>query len=235
VRIAAVVQARLSSQRLPGKVLQLVGGTPLIGLLLEGVTRCRRLDTVVIATSTDPSDDPLDSFAKSAGIGCFRGSLNNVGERMLGAAASVGADAFVRLNGDSPLLDPSLVDRAVDLFLEGPADIVTNVWPRSFPKGQSVEVISLAALTRTVPLMGLEDREHVTMHFYSHADRYVIRSFTADRPRPEVKLSVDEPADLRRCTAIVRLLGRPHWEAGWEECVRASDELAAEGEGTWPA
>jgi spore coat polysaccharide biosynthesis protein SpsF len=135
---------------------------------------------------------------------------------------------LVRLSGDSPLLDPALVDRAVALFRLDAADLVSNVASRTFPKGQSVEVLSRQALARAVAAMTTRyEREHVTPYLYAHPDDFVIRSFTATVPRPEVQLSVDDASDFERCEAILSSLGRPSWEAGWEECVRASDALAA--------
>jgi spore coat polysaccharide biosynthesis protein SpsF len=222
----AVVQARFSSERLSGKVLRPMHGRPMLGYLLEGLTHCRSIDSVVVATSADASDDAVARFAQASGVRCHRGSLEDVASRLLGAADAVRADALVRLNGDSPLLDPAVVDRGVELFRSEPADLVSNVVQRSFPKGQSVEVLSRDALARGVAAMTTaSEREHVTPHFYSNAADYVIRSFSAAHPRPDVQLSVDDEHDFARCEAILVSLGRPPWEAGWEACVRAADAL----------
>src|SRR5262249_16756079 len=152
-----------------------------------------------VATSIDPSDDAVERFAERNGVKVFRGALDNVALRMLEAAQAANADAVVRVNGDSPLLDPALVDRAAHLFRETLVDLVANVSPRSFAKGQSVEVISRGALaTALMRMVRDEEREHVTLHFYAHPDAWRIRSFTAERPRPELQLSIDEGADLAR-------------------------------------
>lgn len=226
MRTIAVIQARFNSQRLPGKVLRPLLGRPMIDYLLEGLDRCRTLNGIVLATSFESSDDPVASFARDKGVPCFRGPLDDVANRMLGAARSVGADALVRVSGDSPLLDPALVDSAVELYQQESGDLVTNVWPRSFPRGQSVEVISCLALARAVNAMTTDyEREHVTTHFYANPERYSIHSFTASRPRPDLQLSVDDASDFARCEAILSALDRPHWEAGWEACVRACDVL----------
>lgn len=231
-RVVAVVQARLSSRRLPGKILKLLAGRPSLDYLLEALGQCRSLAEVVIATSVDPSDEPTAAFAAGRGLCCHRGPLDDVALRLLDAARSVDADAFVRVNGDSPLLDPALIDEAVELYLRTAADLVSNVHPRSFPKGQSVEVISVEAMRRAVDAMTTpQEREHVTPYFYAHDDEFVIRSFGATQPRPDVQLSIDSPEDFTRCEAILAELGVPPWQAGWQACVRAYDRVAAAGGG----
>ena len=203
-------------------------GRPSLDHLLEGLAHSEALDGLIIATSTDPSDDPTAVFARQRCIDCYRGSLEDVALRLLRAGEEQGADAVVRINGDSPLMDPVLIDRAVDLFREAPVDIVTNVRPRTFPKGQSVEVISLDALRRAVVSMtAAEDREHVTAYIYAHAAEFSVRSFVSDTPRPDVQLSIDDARDFARCAAILEVLGGPPWQVGWRACVRAYDESAA--------
>lgn len=205
-----------------------LGDRAMLGHLCDGLRYARTLDEFVLATSTEPSDDAVASYAQHSGIPCYRGSLSNVAERMLFAARSFNADAVVRLNGDSPLLDPALVDQAVEVFLRERVDIVTNARPRSFPKGQSVEVMTTSALAGAVASMSTsEEREHVTQYFYTHADRFVIRSIAAARPRPEVQLSVDTAEDFTRCESILKMLGIPPWQAGWQACVAQYDALAA--------
>ncbi len=203
-------------------------GRPSLDYLLEGLAHSKALDGLIIATSTHPSDDPTAAFAWRRGISCYRGSLEDVALRLLRAGDEQGADGVVRINGDSPLLDPALIDQAVGLFREAPIDIVTNVRPRTFPKGQSVEVIALDALRGAVVSMtSAEEREHVTAYLYAHAAEFSMRSFVADTPRPEVQLSIDDARDFARCAAILEVLGGAPWQVGWRACVRAYDELAA--------
>lgn len=226
-RIVAVVQARLSSRRLPGKILKTMHGRPCLDYLLDALAQVPGLTGLVLATSTDPSDDPTADYARSRGVHCHRGSLDHVAERLLQAAEEQGAGAFVRVNGDSPLLDPALVSEGIALFHRHSPDVVTNVFPRSFPKGQSVEVLSVQAMGRAVRLMSQPaEREHVTPFIYAHPQEFTIRSFVSDMPRPEVQLSVDSPEDFERCSAIVGMLDIPPWRAGWRACVEAHDRIA---------
>jgi spore coat polysaccharide biosynthesis protein SpsF len=224
MRIVGVIQARVSSRRLPGKILLQLCGRPTLDYLVDALMRAQRLDGIVLATSTDPSDDQTALFARQRGIPCHRGSLENVALRMLGAGEEHQARAIVRINGDSPLMDPVIIDPAVPLFDEGPVDIVTNVHPRTFPKGQSVEVIALSALRAAVAAMGSsEEREHVTPYIYAHPELFSIVSFRADPPRPEIQLSIDDGEDFDRCAAILRALAGPPWQVGWRACVAAYD------------
>jgi spore coat polysaccharide biosynthesis protein SpsF len=228
MRTVAVIQARMTSRRLPGKILLRLVDRPLLDYLVEGLRHARRLDGVAIATSTDGSDDATEEFARSRGLRCHRGSLEDVAGRLLEAAEEEQADAIVRVNGDSPLLDPQLVDEGVDVFRANEADIATNVRPRTYPKGQSVEVIAVAALRRAVAKMkSAEDREHVTPYLYAHPEEFSIASFVTDPPRASAQLCVDDAADFARCAAILALLPGPPWQSGWRACLAAYDRLRA--------
>ena len=139
--IGAIVQARMSSMRLPGKSLRPLCGKPMLQYVLESLAQVDELAETIVATSSDPSDDPIAEFCDQFGSVCFRGSLDHVAERFLQTANARGLSAFVRVSGDSPLLDPRFVARAVDLFVESNADVVTNVFPRTYPPGMSVELV----------------------------------------------------------------------------------------------
>jgi spore coat polysaccharide biosynthesis protein SpsF len=228
MRVIGVVQARLSSRRLPGKILMKMLARPILDHLLEGLSHAVRLDHIVLATSIDPSDAPTAGFAAARGIPCHRGPLDDVAARLLHAGEEYQADAIVRISGDSPLIDPAIVDHAVGLFCEGAAEIVTNVRPRTFPRGQSVEVIALNALRRTTARMTTsQEREHVTQYMYAHPQEYSIRSFVTPDRRPEVQLSIDDAQDFARCAAILEALPGPPWQVGWRACVAAYDRYMA--------
>lgn len=220
----AVVQARTGSTRLPGKVLRDLRGQPLLAYVLDRLERALRLDALVVATSTEPADDAVAELCARRGVACFRGSEHDVAGRYLGAAAAHGLDAVVRISGDSPLLDQALVDRAVALYAEADADLVTNVAPRTFPPGESVEVVRAGALRAAHAAMrDPEDHEHVTRYLYAHPERFRIASFAAARDYGALRLVVDTPDDLARVEAILARMTRPHWEYGLDEVA----ELAA--------
>jgi spore coat polysaccharide biosynthesis protein SpsF (cytidylyltransferase family) len=226
--MVAIVAARHSSHRLPGKVLRPLHGRPLLAHALVRLQSVDRLDDIVVATSAEPSDDAVAAFAISHDVPCWRGGLDDVLGRLLDAAAAFRADAVVRVSGDSPLIDPGVVATAVQLYLDSAADIVTNVFPRSFPRGQSVEVLSRRALERLAAETTEEaDREHVTRYAYAHPDRFVIRNFSAARPRPELQLSVDTAADFERAAALLAATSDPPRFASVERLVELADALPA--------
>jgi spore coat polysaccharide biosynthesis protein SpsF len=228
MRIGAVIQARSSSRRLPGKVLRLLRGKPMIAYLVERLQRAEGLNGIVLATSTETSDDALAGFVATLGIACYRGALDDVGARVLEAARAQGFDALVRVNGDSPLLDPALVARGVAIFREDHADLVTNVRPRSFPKGQSVEVIRTTVLAQAMSeATEPGEHEHVTPFLYAHPDRFRIVNFAAPRPRPELQLSVDTPEDFARIEAMLGRMSGSHLDYGVDALIQHADAVDA--------
>jgi spore coat polysaccharide biosynthesis protein SpsF len=214
----------MGSRRLPGKVLAPIVDRPLLQYLLERLARCVSLDAVVVATSTEPADDPVARFCEERRIPCHRGPAENVAGRIRDAVAAAGFDVFVRVNGDSPLLDPGLVQRGIAVCVRERCDIATNVFPRSFPAGQSVEVLNTRAFERGYGGMrDPADLEHVTPFFYRHADEFAIHNFSASRDYGSLRLVVDTPEDLVRITSIVGRMDEPHWQYGLDEVA----ELAA--------
>ena len=203
-----IVQARMGSTRLPGKVMAPIEGKPLLSVLLERLSIIQHAK-VVLSTSDNAEDDVLDELGRSLGIRVFRGKVNDVASRFLHAALELKAESFARISGDSPLLDPSLVTQAFDEYLScGEADIVTNVFPRSFPRGQSVEVIRTQVLARHLNEMNSHQREHVTQYFYSNHDKFTIRNFSnACGDQGQINLSVDTDSDLARVRVTARSLG----------------------------
>lgn len=193
----------MSSRRLPGKMLAPIAGRPLLAWLIERLSACTTLDGIILATSDHPSDAPLAELAEKLGIPCYRGPLDDVAMRFIQTIDVFGLPSFVRICGDSPLIDPALVDYAVRLFEAGPCDITTNVHPRSFPKGQSVEVVNSAAFKAAYAAMTEnEEREHVTSWFYNHTAEAAITNFTARRDMSSIRLCVDTAEDLASIRAL---------------------------------
>ncbi|MCA1999825.1 MAG: NTP transferase domain-containing protein [Hyphomicrobiales bacterium] len=230
MRVVAIVQARWSSARLPGKVVRVLAGRPLLGHLLGRLRRVNGLDGIAIATSDAPSDDPVAAFAAREGIPCHRGPLEDVATRMLGAARASGADAFVRISGDSPLLDPDIVAQALRLFGDARPDLVSNVVRRTFPKGQSVEIVRVETFARLLPRFGAgEDREHVTPFLYRNPNLCRIVGFEREPPAGEVQLSIDTEEDFEAVERLIHALGPEADAAGLETLLATRQRLIAEG------
>jgi len=231
----------MSSSRLPGKSLTPLGDDVLLGHVTSAIKQCTNISKIVVVTSTNPSDNKIVDWCRFRGLAVTRGSLQNVAERVLEAAQEYKADAFVRVSGDSPLIDPRLIDYAVEVFRAHDYDVVTNVFPRTFPSGQSVEVVRTASLAEAYSggLTTFEE-EHVTQVFYQHPERFDIRNFDVAElavlsnmtwVAERVHLAVDDPIDLARCEHVIRALGPIHpWDAGWLACSQIAMEMRSSHE-----
>jgi spore coat polysaccharide biosynthesis protein SpsF (cytidylyltransferase family) len=221
----AVVQARMSSTRLPGKVLADVEGEPLLALLLARLSRAERVGEVVLATSTDAVDDPVAALARAAGVRVSRGAREDVLARFLGAIGQR-EGPVVRITADCPLIDPAIVDATVERFLsvDGCA-YASNVDPRTFPDGLDVEVIDASALRALArERLDASDREHVTTAIRSRPERFAQATLVAARDLGSLRWTVDEPEDLEFVRLLVRRLGSRRHEAGLEEILAAVHE-----------
>lgn len=208
-KVAAIVQARMSSSRLPGKVLEEIGAQPAILFQLQRLTRARELDDLVVATSTEPSDDRLAECVAAAGYRLVRGPLEDVLGRYEQAGSQIGCDAVVRLTGDCPLLDPEVVDLVVARWRDGDEDFVANCFePRTYPPGMDAEVISWPVLAEAArEATASDEREHVTPFVRRRPERYALVRLDLDPPAAEVRLVLDTEADLAYLRALVERVG----------------------------
>jgi len=225
MNVIAMIQARMGSTRLPGKVLMNLAGEPMLARIVERVGRAESLDSIVIATTDGPSDDRLATFCDARGWNYFRGSTDDVLDRYYRAAIEYQADAIVRITADEPIIDPVLIDRVVERFLahRGPIDYVSNFLPpRTFPRGQEVEVFSWDALERS----WREDdnpawREHVDMYIHRHPERFVVEAIHHPRDWSSLRWTVDVPADLELIRMVYHHFG--HDRFGWREVLHACE------------
>ncbi len=214
-----IIQARMNSTRFPGKVLAPLCGKPLLAHLLERISRNHHGCDIVVATSADDSDIPIVQFCATNSILCHRGPLGHVAERFASCLKTYPAEAFVRLSGDSPLLDVELVDRAIALYRQQDYDLITNVRPRTFPRGQSVEMIrSSCFLEHVGNMQDVRDQEHVTRYFYQHATAFKLCCFESPDPSyADISLAVDTPADLVAIETIMQQHMERQLEDSWLE------------------
>ncbi|SRR5581483_1684301 len=221
----AVVQVRMDSARLPGKALMELCGRPLLGRVVDRVSSAKAVSRVIVATSTSSSDGGIAAFCAREDIRCYRGPLDDVAERFRQVVNLEVAEAFVRINGDSPLIDPALIDQAVKYYKQEECDLVTNVLVRTFPKGQSVEVIRSSVFERLCGLLTNPDqKEHVTKAFYDNPNDFRIVSFTSGMNAGAVNLSVDTADDFMRLEKLINLAGS---DRGWRELLASCQSLTA--------
>jgi spore coat polysaccharide biosynthesis protein SpsF len=200
VDVRAVIQARMGSQRFPGKVLAPLRGEPVIIHVVRAVADAIGEDNLVVATSDEPADDPLALYLESLAVPCFRGPCDDVLERFRRCVLAYPCDWVLRICADSPRLDPEMVRAVVQARGDGSCDLVSTIFPRTFPKGQDAELVRSGALLELDgPELTADDREHVTPFFYRHADRYVIRNVESGDPAlAQTSVAVDTVEDLRR-------------------------------------
>ncbi len=206
--IVAVVQARMGSTRLPGKVLADLGGRPVVQHVLARAAEIAGVKEVVLAIPEGAEDDPLDAVARAIGVRVVRGSATDVLDRYHAAAQLAKADAVVRITADCPLLDPSIAGRVVERFSAAGADYASNVHPPTFPDGYDTEVFSRAALdTAWREARDAYEREHVTPFIWRRPERFRIENVTDIVDRSSWRVTLDTADDLDRLRSIWSRLG----------------------------
>jgi spore coat polysaccharide biosynthesis protein SpsF (cytidylyltransferase family) len=225
VTALAIVQARMSSTRLPGKSLADVDGEPLVALLLRRLGHASELDRIVVATSIDAIDDPIRDLAELLGSTVYRGSRDDVLARFIGAAA-LHPGPLVRITGDCPLIDPEVVDQTVRLFEATPGcGYASNIEPRTFPDGLDVEVFDARTLRwASEHALDPSDREHVTTVIRRNLGSMTTASVTCDQELGDLHWSVDTSDDLEFVRAVVRRLGTRRHTAGLAEILSTVGE-----------
>lgn len=206
MRVVAIIQARMGSTRLPGKVLLPIGGRSMLARVVAACRASATLDDVVVATTDHSHDALVAGEAATAGAGVFRGHPHDVLARYLGAARAFHADVVVRVTADCPLLDPAVIDTMVRSLIDGePADYVSNTHDRSYPRGLDVEVMHFDVLARLGRLArSPAAREHVTAHIIEAKNRFVTRQVVADCDNSDLRLTVDTHADLQLVEIVWR-------------------------------
>lgn len=195
----AILQARMSSSRLPGKVMAPVLGEPMIGRQLERLQRSKLIDKLMVATSTEASDDPVADYVEALGLPVFRGSLDDVLDRFAGAARLFPkAEAIVRLTADCPLTDPELIDTVIEHHHQVEADYTSNtLGARTYPHGLDAEVIRPAVLQEAAEqAKDPYEREHVTPYIYRRAETYLLAGVARHKSLSQLRWTVDLPSDM---------------------------------------
>jgi spore coat polysaccharide biosynthesis protein SpsF len=221
--VVAIVQARMASSRLPGKVLRELGGEPVLAWVVERCRRALTVNSVLVATTTEPADDPVALLCAERGWPVFRGSQFDVLDRYYQAARWVKADVIVRVTADCPLIDPQVIDQVVREFLERGVDFAANrlppPWKRTFPIGLDTEVVSFAALERAWREANQKyEREHVMPYLYDEPGRFNIFILEHEPDLGHLRWTVDTPEDLELLQAVVERLSR-RMDFSWEEVL----------------
>lgn len=207
ISVLCVLQARMSSTRLPGKVLKPILGRPMLGHQIDRIGRARRIDRLIVATSSEASDQLLADYCRELGVDCYRGSLNDVLDRYYQAARSYAPQHVMRLTGDCPLTDPALLDRIVAQHLREGNDYTSNVHERTYPDGLDAELFRYSLLEQAwreahTPF----EREHVTPYFYSTGPAFRRGAVKDTIDRSQWRWTVDYPEDFEFVSRVFEAL-----------------------------
>ena len=191
-----IVQARSSSKRFPNKIFKKLGKLAIIERVYLNLKKSKKISKIIFATSTNRKDDAIELFCKGKKINFVRGSMDNVSSRFLLAIKKYDANSFVRISCDSPLIDHRIIDKAILIFNKKKVDLVTNIFPRTFPRGQSVEVLRSNILEKSIINFDKLQREHVTKYFYDNFKKFKIQNIKSKNNLSELRLCVDTKKDL---------------------------------------
>ena len=203
MKVVAILQARMGSTRLPGKVLLDLAGRTMLARVVRRVRRAPGIDEAVVATSVASGDDPIVEECRRLDVACFRGSEPDVLDRYYRAASALQADVAVRITADCPLIDPGESGRVIRAFLQRKPDYASNILCRTYPRGLDTEVMTAATLGRawreaTEPYQ----RTHVTPYVYQHPERFRLLSVTGEEDLSVHRWTVDSPDDLKLVRAV---------------------------------
>ncbi|HDZ73846.1 MAG TPA: spore coat protein [Aurantimonas coralicida] len=226
--IIAIIQARASSRRLPGKVIKPILGKPMLARQIERIGRCTSFETLVLATSDHDADDAVATVGAECGVPVYRGSLDDVLDRFYQAAKPYQPSHVVRLTGDCPLADWTVVDAVVRYAVEGDYDYASNTIKPTFPDGLDVEVATFAALATawreaTSPV----DREHVMPFLHRQPERFRLGNFENGEDLSALRWTVDEPSDFAMVSAVYEALYPGNPVFGTDAILRFLEENAA--------
>lgn len=209
MKTTIIVQARMNSTRLPGKILKKVLGKPLLVYQLERLRQVKLVDEIVIATTTNETDLPIVKLCSDLAIPCFRGPEDDVLARYYGAAQQFPGEIIIRLTSDCPVIDPVVVDNVIQYYLDHrkEVDYVSNVLKRTYPRGMDTEVFSFKVLQEAY-LQATErsDREHVTPFIYLQPNRFRLDNVAYPKDQSQYRWTVDTPEDLELINKIIGAL-----------------------------
>lgn len=217
--IGIIVLCRFNSSRLPGKILKVINGKPILAYILERLSLLGDKYRIVVCTSEEKTDNPIAEYCDDHGVLCFRGDLDNVASRFLTCAKHFGFDIAVRINGDNLFADPGVIELVIEEMERKKYDFVSNVQGRTFPRGMSVEAVQVSVYEKYYHYFSDRDREHVMTFFYTWNEG---RKHYVMNPEPigsGMNMAIDTPEDFDRASRIVALMKEPHTSYSYKDIV----------------
>lgn len=207
MKVLAIIQARMASTRLPGKVLMDIAGRPMLWHIVNRLNFSKKINEIILAIPDSEENDQLESFAKNQNLKYFKGNEKDVLSRYYETAKEFGVEVIVRITSDCPLIDPEIVDLVIEKHLNSTADYTSNILKRTFPRGLDTEVFNFSTLEKSYR-EAKEDyqREHVTSYIYEHPEIFKLQNITAtgELRHPEFRLTVDTKEDLQLIKEIYK-------------------------------
>lgn len=199
-----IIQARSNSKRLPNKVMMKINGNTVIEHVINQVSKAKEINKIIVATSNSNKDLKLTNFLKKKKIEFFRGNLNNVAKRFYNLIKKYDIKNFIRISADSPLIDPKIIDKVSKNFSDKKYDIITNVFPRTYPKGLSVEAFRSKIFLENYSKIEKKNKykEHVSLFFYENSKKFKIKNISNKKNLNYINLSIDTIQDLN----LIRLI-----------------------------
>lgn len=231
MKIIAITQARMGSSRLPGKVMKTIAGKSLLRIHIERILRSRRIDKLIVATTTGAGDSAIVDEARRCEVDCFQGSESDVLDRFYQAVSTEIPDYVIRLTADCPLIDPVLVDEVVDAALVEQVDYVSNTLSPTYPDGQDCEVFRFSALARAWERATLaSDREHVTPYIWRNSefhggDLFTSRNVHTSPSYESLRMTIDEPQDFELIKDVIEALGEHQTWRQYADYISNSSHL----------
>ena len=221
MRLGIIILARSNSSRLPRKILMKVKNSNLIDYVISIAKKVKFVDKIIVSTTTKKSDDDLIKHLKKKKINFFRGDLKNVSYRFLKTIDKYKFDTILRLNGDSPLHSPSLINHSLKIFKKKNIDICTNVLKRSFPRGMSIEIMTSKAYKKAYKLINTEhDKENVTSVIYKNKKKFKIYNLKNEINQKKINLSVDTKKDFLFFNKIILKYGRLNLKYSYKKYLK---------------
>lgn len=227
MRVVAIIQARMGSTRLPGKVLKRVLGKPLLEYQLERVRRSKTIDEIIVATTSNENDDPIADLCKRLSIKVYRGSEDDVLARYFKAATVYHADIIVRLTSDCPLIDPEVIDQVVTFYLKNTDkfDYVSNTLKRTYPRGLDTEVLPYRVLKEADHLADKKPyREHVTLYVYRHPEIYRLGNYSNSIDKSHYRWTVDTEEDFLLIKELLERIPQNGDHFSWKKIMEAFEK-----------
>jgi spore coat polysaccharide biosynthesis protein SpsF len=202
--LIVIIQARSNSRRFNNKVLHKINNIPVIHHVIDNISKSKKVKKIIVAISKNKIDDKLAKYLLAQKIKIYRGDLNNVAKRLYLAAKKFNAKKFLRISADSPLIDHKVIDRAININQKYSSyDIITNLNPRTFPKGQSVEIIKSSIIKKNIKFMDKSDKEHVTKFFYKKKFKFRIKNFQTKKKYKLKNYCIDYFKDIKKIEKVM--------------------------------